>query len=134
VPEKQEHDADGDLEAVVARLQAELGGQAIDVPAAPPPAPPPTRLGLVRTRLSVATWRLRGALPESVKSPLRRVLRRPAPATLAQPSEPSDVTTAIEGLQIEQVELARRLSELEERLAAVEQRGRRRAETSPPAQ
>jgi hypothetical protein len=126
VQESQEHDPESDLDAIVVRLREELGGDPADVPAPPQPAPPPTRLGRLRIRLSVAVWRFRGALPESVKSPLRKLLRRPAPASVEQPAEPSDSVRSVEELQIAQVELARRVSELEQKLAALER------ETSPP--
>jgi hypothetical protein len=128
----QEHDADGDFDAVVARLSEELGSAAADVPPPPPPARPPGRLGRLRTRLSVAVWRFRAALPEPVKTPIRRLLRRPAPAALEQPAQPSDLTRAVEDLQLERTELARRVTELEDRLAALEA-GRRRTRTKPPA-
>jgi hypothetical protein len=129
VQEKQEHETDGDFDAIVARLREELGDAATDVPPPPPPATPPTRLGLLRIRGSVAVWRFRAALPEPVKTPLRRLLRRPSPAALAQPEEPSDLVKAVEDLQVGQVELARRVTELENELSR-----KRPAETNQPAQ
>jgi hypothetical protein len=132
VQERQEHETDGDFDAVVARLREELGDATTDLPLPPPPAPPPTRLGLLRIRGSVAVWRFRAALPEPVKTPLRRLLRRPAPAELAEPAGPSDLVRSVEELQVGQVELARRMSELENEIAAVKRRGKRRAETTPP--
>jgi hypothetical protein len=131
VQESQEHDSEGDYQAIVARLREELGGEPANVPAPPAPARPPTRMGRLRTRLSVAVWRFRGALPESVKSPLRRLLRRPAPAAVAQSAEPSQAVRSVEDLQVAQVELARRVSELEQKLAALEG-GEQRVETNPP--
>jgi hypothetical protein len=130
VQDSQEHDPESDFDAIVVRLREELGGDPANVPAPPAPAPPPTRLGRLRIRLSVAVWRFRGALPESVKSPLRKLLRRPAPASVDQLAEPSD--RSLEELQIAQVELARRVTELEQKLAALERPGQRRAETNPP--
>lgn len=66
----------------------------------------------------MATWRVRGAIPEPMKTPLRRLAGRPAPARLGQPAEPSDLARTVEELQLLQLELAHRVSELEERLAA----------------
>ena len=123
---QERDDPEGDFDAIVVRLREAQGGDPANVPAPPAPAPPPTRLGRLRIRLSVAVWRVRGALPESVKSPLRKLLRRPAPASVDQPDEPSDSVRSVEELQIAQVELARRVTELEEKLAALER------ETSPP--
>jgi hypothetical protein len=55
-----------------------------------------------------------------MKAPFRRLLRRPLPAHLAHPEEPSDLVRAVEELQVGQLELARRVSELEQRLAATD--------------
>jgi hypothetical protein len=124
--------ADDDGEALEARLRHELGAGAANVPPPPPPARPPRGLGLLRARISVRVWRFRAGVPESMKRPFRRLLRRPAPAELAEPDAPSDLVRALEDLQFGQAELARRLTELEEQ-TALERRGKRRAETPPPA-
>jgi hypothetical protein len=111
-------DADGGFDDLVDRLRHELGAEALDVPPPPPPAPPPNALGRARTRATVATWRVRAAVPESMKAPFRRLLGRPSPAQLAEPEQPSDLARSVEELQVLQLELARRVSELEERLGA----------------
>ena len=120
-------------EGLAERLRHELGADAANVPPPPPPSPPPRGLVLLRARISVRVWRFRAGVPESMKRPFRRLLRRPAPAELAEPDAPSDVVRALEDLQFGQAELARRLTELEERQTALERRGKRRAETPPPA-
>jgi hypothetical protein len=117
VNDDQPKDGDSDLDALAAQLRAELGAEADGVPPPPPPARPPTGLGRVRTRAVVASWRLRSAVPEPVKAPFRRLLGRPLPADLARAEEPSDLVRAVEELQVGQLELARRVSELEQRLA-----------------
>lgn len=111
---------DGRVDALERRLRSELGGDAAGVPAPPPPAPPPSGLGLLRARASVRIWRIRAALPEPMKKPVRKLLGRPSPAELAEPEVPSDVVRALENVQIDQLELARRLTELEERTQALE--------------
>jgi hypothetical protein len=110
----------GRLEAVETRLRRELGADADSVPSPPPPSPPPTGLGLLRARASARIWRIRAGVPEPMKRPLRKLLGRPSPAELAEPDEPSDVVRALEDVQIGQVELARRLARLEERLTELE--------------
>ena len=109
-------DDDGGFDELVDRLQNELGTETADVPAPPPPAPPPTAIGRARTRATVGIWRVRAAVPESMKAPFRRLLGRPSPAQLAEPEQPSDLARSVEELQVLQLELARRVSELEARL------------------
>jgi hypothetical protein len=110
----------GRLGELADRLRRELGLDVADVPPPPPPAPPPSRLGLLRARASVRLWHIRAGVPEPMKRPLRKLLGRPSPAELAEPEAPSDVVRALEDLQIGQVELARRLAQLEERMTALE--------------
>jgi hypothetical protein len=110
----------GRADALEERLRSELGGDPDGVPAPPPPSPPPSGLGLLRARASVRIWRVRAAIPESMKKPVRKLLGRPSSAELAEPEEPSDVVRALEDLQIGQVELARGLAQLEERMTALE--------------
>jgi hypothetical protein len=113
--------SDGGAGADVAEaLRRELGGEADGVPPPPPPSRPPRGLGLLRARLSARIWRIRAAIPESMKRPFRRLLRRPAPAELAEPEAPSDIVRALEDVQIGQVELARRVAQLEERMTGLE--------------
>jgi hypothetical protein len=112
------NEVDGRFDELVDRLRGELGSEAADVPAPPPPVRPPTVLGRARTRATVATWRVRAAVPESMKAPFRKLLGRPAPAQLAEPEQPSDLVRSVEELQVLQLELARRVSELERRLDA----------------
>jgi hypothetical protein len=116
----QEGAEDGRTNALEARLRRELGGDADRVPAPPPPARPPGGLELLRARASVWIWRARAAVPESMKRPLRKLLGRPSPVELAAPEGPSDISRLLEDVQIGQVELARRVTELEERLMAIE--------------
>jgi hypothetical protein len=106
-------------DALEQRLRSELGDDAHGVPP-PPPAPPPSGLGRLRARASVRIWRVRAAIPESLKKPMRKLLRRPYTAELAEPEQPSDVVRALEDLQISQVELTRRLAQLEERMTGLE--------------
>jgi len=123
----------GQVGAIEERLRRELGADAVGVPAPPPPAPTPGRLGRLRAKLSVRVWRVRAALPESMKKPLRKLLRRPSPAELAEPEAPTEVSRTLEDLQLGQLELTRRLAELEERTDALESRGKKRTGTPPAA-